>query len=421
MKGTHLMKKSPVSRNPIAPVALALSTRAIHGRKLYAFQGPVSPPIVQTSTYRFADSSDAVRYAKGDPTVYVYTRYHNPTVAEAEERLAFMMGTEKALLLSSGMAAITSAIMSVVRAGDEIISTPALYGGTYRFFRDILPGLAITVKYVRADALNRLPALVTRRTRLVYFETPTNPTLGIVDIGALVAAVRHAERKAGHRITIMIDNTFATVLNQNPLAMGVDVTLESGTKYLGGHSDLLAGVVAGTEEFVRGVHTQMKYFGGCADPFAAYLMIRSLKTFALRVQRQNENALALAQYLERHRNILRVLYPGLSSHPQHPVARRQMVEAGGQGYGGMVTIEVRGGVRGAVKVCDALRVAVNAMSLGGTETLVSIPVYSSHVNMSSGELRRHGVTPGMIRVSVGVEGIDDLQRDFAQALKRAPR
>jgi cystathionine gamma-synthase len=421
MKGTHLMKKSSVSRNPIAPVALALSTRAIHGRKLYAFQGPVSPPIVQTSTYRFADSSDAVRYAKGDPTVYVYTRYHNPTVAEAEERLAFMMGTEKALLLSSGMAAITSAIMSVVRAGDEIISTPALYGGTYRFFRDILPGLAITVKYVRADALNRLPALVTRRTRLVYFETPTNPTLGIVDIGALVAAVRHAERKAGHRITIMIDNTFATVLNQNPLAMGVDVTLESGTKYLGGHSDLLAGVVAGTEEFVRGVHTQMKYFGGCADPFAAYLMIRSLKTFALRVQRQNENALALAQYLERHRNILRVLYPGLSSHPQHPVARRQMVEAGGQGYGGMVTIEVRGGVRGAVKVCDALRVAVNAMSLGGTETLVSIPVYSSHVNMSSGELRRHGVTPGMIRVSVGVEGIDDLQRDFAQALKRAPR
>jgi len=277
------------------------------------------------------------------------------------------------------------------------------------------------VKYVRADALNRLPALVTRRTRLVYFETPTNPTLGIVDIGALVAAVRHAERKAGHRITIMIDNTFATVLNQNPLAMGVDVTLESGTKYLGGHSDLLAGVVAGTEEFVRGVHTQMKYFGGCADPFAAYLMIRSLKTFALRVQRQNENALALAQYLERHRNILRVLYPGLPSHPQHPVARRQMVEAGGQGYGGMVTIEVRGGVRGAVKVCDALRVAVNAMSLGGTETLVSIPVYSSHVNMSSGELRRHGVTPGMIRVSVGVEGIDDLQRDFAQALKRAPR
>jgi methionine-gamma-lyase len=422
MEGTYLMKKkSPASRNRIAAESLSISTRAIHGRKLYAYQGPVSPPIVQTSTYRFADSSDAARYAKGDPTVYVYTRYHNPTVAEAEERLALMMGSEKALLLSSGMAAITSAIMSLVSAGDEIVSTPALYGGTYRFFRDILPGLAITVKYVRADALDLLPDLVTRKTRLVYFETPTNPTLGIVDICALVAAVRRAERKARHRITIMIDNTFATVLNQRPLTMGVDVILESGTKYLGGHSDLLAGVVAGTARFVRSVHTQMKYFGGCADPFAAYLMLRSLKTFELRVQRQNENALALAQFLQRHKKVNRVLYPGLPSHPQHPVARRQMVEAGGHGYGGMVTIEVRGGVRGAVRVCDAFRIAVNAMSLGGTETLVSIPVYSSHVNMSAGELRRHGVTPGMIRISVGVEGIDDLQRDFAQALDQASR
>jgi len=412
------MKKRRTPRTRIAPETLSLSTQAIHGRKLYAYRGPVSPPIIQTSTYRFADSTDAARYAKGDPNVYVYTRYHNPTVAEAEERLALMMRSEKALLLSSGMAAITSAIMSVIRSGDEIISTPALYGGTYRFFRDILPGLAINVTYVPANALDRLPTLVTRKTRLVYFETPTNPTLGIVDIRALVAAVRRAEKKARHRITIMADNTFATIVNQNPLMMGVDVILESGTKYLGGHSDLLAGVVAGTERFVRGAHTQMKYFGGCADPFAAYLMLRSLKTFELRVQRQNENALALAQFLERHPNVNLVLYPGLPSHPQHLVARRQMVEAGGHGYGGVVTIEVRGGVRGAARVCDALRVAVNAMSLGGTETLVSVPVYSSHVNMSARELRHHGVTPGMIRISVGVEGIEDIQHDFAQALKR---
>jgi cystathionine beta-lyase/cystathionine gamma-synthase len=211
------------------------------------------------------------------------------------------------------------------------------------------------------------------------------------------------------------------VLNQKPLTMGVDVTLESGTKYLGGHSDLLAGVAAGTDQFIRGVHTQMKYFGGCADPFAAYLMLRSLKTFELRVQRQNENALALAQFLQRHKGVTRVLYPGLPSHPQHAIARRQMVEAGGYGYGGMVTIEVRGGVGGAVRFCDSCRIAVNAMSLGGTETLVSIPVYSSHVNMSARELQRHGVTPGMIRISVGVEGIEDLQRDFAQALDRASR
>jgi cystathionine gamma-synthase len=213
-----------------------------------------------------------------------------------------------------------------------------------------------------------------------------------------------------------VDNTFATVVNQNPLRFGVDVILESGTKYLGGHSDLLAGVVAGTDRFVRSAHARMKYLGGCADPFAAFLMIRSLKTFDLRVQKQNENALALARFLEMHRNVKRVLYPGLPSHPQHAIARKQMVEAGGKGFGGMVTIEVRGGAQGAARVCDALRVAVNAMSLGGVETLVSIPVYSSHINMSAAELRRHGVTPGMIRISAGIEGIEDLTDDFDRAL-----
>ncbi len=407
------------SPRPLNPRSMALATRAIHGGNLSPRQGPVAPPIVQTSTYRFRDSGDAIRYAAGDPEVFVYTRYHNPTVQEAQDRLALMMGAEKALLVSSGMAAISSAILSVVRSGDEIISTPALYGGTYRFFRDILTRLNIRVRYVHPDRLAQIVERATRRTRIVYFETPTNPTLGIVDIDALVAATRRAEKKIGRRLTIMIDNTFASILNQDPLRHGVDVVLESGTKYLGGHSDLLSGVVAGNAGFIRGAHTQMKYLGGCADPFAAYLLLRSLKTFELRVERQNENALALARTLESHPAVKRVLYPGLPSHPQHAVARRQMVEAGGRGFGGMVTIEVVGGARGAVKVCDALRVAVNAMSLGGVETLVSIPVYSSHVHMTRRELRTHGVTPGMIRISVGAEGIRDLQRDFLRALDKA--
>ncbi len=401
-----------------APEAMTLATKAIHGRELNPVQAPVAAPIVQSSTYRFADSGDAIRYAKGDPSVFVYTRYHNPTVARVQERLALMMNTEDALLFSSGMAAITSAILSVARSGDEIISTPALYGGTYRFFRDILPGLGITVRYVRPDSLAEIAGMATQATRLVYFETPTNPTLGIVDIRALVEATRGAEKRTGRKILTMIDNTFATVLNQTPTALGVDVIVESGTKYLGGHSDLMAGVVAGTRGFIREVHTQLKYYGGCADPFAAYLMIRSLKTFELRVQRQNENAMALAGFLEGQRKITRVLYPGLPSHPQHAVAMKQMTGTGGHGFGGMVTAEVRGGVRSAVKVCDHLRVAVNAMSLGGVETLVSIPVYSSHINMTEKELANHGVTPGMIRISVGIEGIEDLKADFAQALAR---
>lgn len=398
------------------PASLSLSTRAIHGRKLYAFQGPVSPPIVQTTTYRFADSADAVRYAAGDPDVYVYTRYHNPTVADAEERLALIMGAEKALLFSSGMAAITSAILSVVRQGDEIISTPALYGGTYRFFRDILPRHGVTVRYAAPGNLGSIERLAGKRTRLIYFETPTNPTLSIVDIAALVRHSRAAEKRTRRRLVVMADNTFATVVNQNPFVFGVDVVVESATKYLGGHTDVMAGVVAGSRAFVAGAHTQLKYYGGCADPFAAYLLSRSLKTFDLRVRRQNANALALAEYLENHPRVSRVLYPGLSSHPGHRIARAQMTERGGDGYGGMVTIEVPGGVKAAVAVCDALRIGVNAMSLGGVETLVSIPVYSSHVHLSKRELARHGVSPGMIRISVGIEGIDDLRGDFDRAL-----
>jgi cystathionine beta-lyase/cystathionine gamma-synthase len=324
------------------------------------------------------------------------------------------MRAEKALFVTSGMAAISASILSVVKTGESIISTPSLYGGTYRFFRDILPRHNISVRYVSPSRLDTLGSLVTPATRLVYFESPTNPALGLVDIEALVQAVRVAQRRARRKIVVMIDNTFATCLNQDPFSFGVDVVIESATKYLGGHSDIVGGVVAGSEPFVARAHTQMKYYGGCADPFAAFLLLRSLKTFDLRVRRQNENALELARFLESHPMVNRVLYPGLPSHPDHGIARRQMT---GAGFGGMVTVEVNGGIKHAVRVCNALKIAVNAMSLGGAETLVSIPLYSSHVNMSRRELTLHGVTPGMIRVSVGVEGIEDLKHDFTQALK----
>ncbi len=396
------------------PRSLALATRAIHGKHLYAFKGPVTMPIYQTSTYRFENSNDAIRYAQGDPTVMVYTRYHNPSVNEVEDRLALMEEGEAAALFSSGMAAISTSLLALCKSGDEVVSTPALYGGTYRFFRDSLPDYGITVKYVDPSSLEDLLYLITPRTKIVYFETPTNPTLSLVDIAALVKYTRRAEREFGTRITVMIDNTFATVLNQQPFRFGVDAVVESTTKYLGGHADLMGGVVVGRKKFVARVKDLAKHLGGCADPFAAFLLDRSLKTFELRVRRQNENSLALAGALERHPKVQRVIYPGLPSHPQHRLARKQM-----SAFGGMVTIEVKGGVRAAVKVCDSLRVAINAMSLGGVETLVSIPVYSSHVNMTDEELARHGVTPGMIRISVGVEDAADLVNDFRQALARS--
>jgi methionine-gamma-lyase len=392
---------------------LSLATRAIHGNHLHAFKGPVATPIYQTSTYRFENSNDAIRYAKGDPTVLVYTRYHNPTVNEAEDRIALMEEGEAAALFSSGMAAISTAILSLCGKGDEIVSTPSLYGGTYRFFRDTLPRYGIPVKYVDSDSLNDLLYLISPQTKVVYFETPTNPTLKLVDIKQLVRRTRQAEKEFGTKITIIIDNTFATVLNQRPFEFGVDLIMESTTKYLGGHADVMGGVLVGNKELINNIKSLAKHLGGCADPFAAFLLDRSLKTFELRVHRQNENAIALAKALQKHPKVQRVLYPGLPSHPQYKLARRQMT-----GFGGMVTVEVKGGVKAAVKVCDSLKVAVNAMSLGGVETLVSIPVYSSHVNMSKEELQRHGVTSGMIRISVGVEGIADLIEDFKQALKR---
>ncbi|MBP9212554.1 MAG: aminotransferase class I/II-fold pyridoxal phosphate-dependent enzyme [Bacteroidetes bacterium] len=391
----------------------SLATRAIHGTKLHPYKGPVTLPIYQTSTYRFENSNDAVLYANGDPNVYVYSRYHNPSVEDVESKLAAMYNAEASVLFSSGMAAISTAILSIVKAGDEILSTPALYGGTYRFFRDVLPQFGVTVRYVDPKDLSSCSALATPKTKLFYCESPTNPTVELVDLYRAIAEVKKAEKKHRTTIVTMLDNTFASCLHQDPFAIGFDLAVESATKYIGGHSDLLAGAVIGAKKELKQVRQIAKYLGGCADPFAAFLISRSLKTFELRVQRQTENAMALAKALEKHPKVLKVLYPGLKSHPQHALAKKQM-----SGFGAMLLIEVKGGVKGAAKVCDVLNVAVNAMSLGGVETLVSIPVYSSHVNMSNAELAMHGVTPGMIRISAGAEGIDDLIGDFRQALNR---
>lgn len=396
-----------------------LSTKAIHGKKLYAYKGPVSLPIYQTTNYRFETSDDAIRYAGGDHSVYVYSRYHNPTVDDVEEKLALMEGAEGAILFASGMAAISTAILACTHSGEEIISTSALYGGTYRFFRDELPKVGITVSYVDAANPESLETMITDKTRIVYLETPTNPTLDLVDIRALAAQVRSASKRLRNPVLVMVDNTFATILNQDPFKLGADVVVESATKYIGGHSDVMAGVVLGRKEYLQTVKTAAKYYGGCADPFAAYLLFRSLKTFELRVARQNENAMALARALEKHANVKRIIYPGLESHPRHELAKSQM-----SGFGGMVTMEVGGRkhknpAEAAAAVCDHLKIAVNAMSLGGVETLVSIPVYSSHIKMSVPELDRHGVTPGMVRISVGIEGIQDLIGDFEQALEHA--
>jgi cystathionine beta-lyase/cystathionine gamma-synthase len=399
-------------KNKKSPLALHVATKAIHGLHLKPESGPVSLPIYQTSTYRFRNSEESIRWAHGDDSVYVYTRYHNPTTDEVQRSLALLMDAEDAILFSSGMAGIATTILTLVREGQEIISTSALYGGTYRFFRDELPKLGIRVTYVDPKNLAAVRKLISDKTALVYTETPTNPTLEIIDLKKLVKYVTEAEEKLGRSINIMVDNTFATVVNQQPFNFGVDIVMESATKYIGGHSDVLGGVVAARKELTSLIRKAGKSYGGSIDPFASYLIHRSLKTFPLRVERQNRNALALAKYFELHPKVKRVIYPGLKSHPSHGIARRQM-----RNFGGVVTIEVRGGAERAVRVADNLQIAVNAMSLGSVETLVSVPVYSSHINMTQAELAKHGVAPGMIRISVGIEDIDDLKDDFNNALR----
>ncbi|MGB9772697.1 MAG: trans-sulfuration enzyme family protein [Bacteroidota bacterium] len=390
------------------------ATRAVHGTTYGAFQAPVVQPIVQSVTYRFANSSDALRYARGDESVYIYSRYRNPTTEHLKEAVAAVEDAEDAHIFSSGMAAITTTILALAPQGSEIISASALYGGTYRFFRDIAPNHGIRIHFFNPRNLDMLSRLLTKRTRLVYFETPTNPTLSIVDIKGVVLRVREAQKKLRKHIPIVLDNTFATVFNQRPLRLGVDLTVESATKYIGGHHDVLAGVVAGQKKLVSIISGYAKYLGGTPDPFASFLLLRSLKTLHLRIHQQNENAMELAKFLEGHPKVKRVFYPGLPSHPDHEIAKKQM-----SGFGGMVTIEISGGVRSAIRVVDSLQIAVNATSLGGVETLVSIPVLTSHIHMSRAELAQHGVTPGMIRISVGVEDVEDLKNDFARALRRA--
>jgi methionine-gamma-lyase len=405
------MEKPPYMK----PNKRSISTRAIHGRQRKALLNePVVTPIYQTSTYRFESTELMERYNQGDESLFLYSRHSNPLVHEVEERLALMEDGEAAVLLASGMAAISTAVFSVVASGEEIVSTPNLYGGTYRFFRDTLPEHSIRVHFVDPNDLESAEQSINEKTKMVYFETPTNPSLGIVDIEKIVGVTRRAEQRLGRRILTVIDNTFATIVNQKPFNFGVDVIIESGTKYLGGHSDILAGAVIGKKEFIRSVRDGRTHFGGCMDPFAAYLLLRSLKTLELRVRQQNENAMQLAGYLQKHPKVNRVFYPGLESHPQHSLAKKQMT-----GFGGMVTAEMKGGVKAAAAVADNLKIALNATSLGGVETLVSIPVHTSHANMGEEELKRSGVSPAMIRISVGIEDVSDLVRDFEQALGEA--
>jgi cystathionine beta-lyase/cystathionine gamma-synthase len=392
------MPKKPVPR-------WADATRAIHsGEWKHGLNAPVTTPIVRTSNFNFASTAELKRFAEGKSKAYLYTRYGNPTLAVAEAKIADLENGEAGLVTASGTAAISSALLAVLQSGDELIATRQLYGGSYRLFRDRLPRLGIRTHFVDAD-LAGVDELVNKKTRALYVESPTNPILRLVDLKKAVGLARK------HKLVSLIDSTFGSPVLQKPLDLGFDLVLHSATKYLGGHSDIVAGAVAGSRQWVAKVRETMIQLGGSMDPDPAYLLIRGLKTLEVRVRRQCETALEVARFLERHRKVARVHYPGLASHPDHRLARRQM-----RGFGGMLAFDVKGGLAAARRFCDRTRIFLLAASLGGVESLIVLPMYTSHYRMGTAELAAAGVQPGTVRVSVGLEDPADLLADLGQAL-----
>ena len=384
------------------------ATKVIHaGESVDTGATPsLTTPIYETSTFVFDSVADVIKYQEGKLNGYLYSRYENPTVVAVEQKLAAVDGAETSLLFSSGMAAISTAMFTLLKAGDEIVCSAAIYGGTFHIIADLLSKLGITHRFVSLEELATPAAVIGPKTKIVWFESPINPTLRCVDVRAVAAACT----KAG--VTSVIDNTFASTLNQPVLAMGVDLAMQSCTKYLNGHSDVTGGALSGARAMLAPMGKLRRLLGGVMDPLPAFALGRGIKTMALRVAQHNANALTVAQFLEGHPAIERVYYPGLASHPDHAIARRQMT-----GFGGVVTIEVKGGKDAAFRAFDNLKVIKRAASLGGVESICSLPILTSQYGLTDEELVKAGVSKGMIRISIGLEDAADLSDDIDQALR----
>ena len=378
------------------------STLGVHGGAEEPRVGdPVVPPIVQSSTFVWGSPGDDVELR--------YSRYgNNPNQTQVGRKVAALEGTEDAVVLSSGMAAIAMTVMGLTRTGDHVVASEQLYGGTMALLSEEMPRRGIEVTFVSPDSPRDWRRALRPTTRLVFLEAPTNPTLRFFDPRP-VAAMAH---DAG--LVLAMDATFASPVNLRPASLGVDVVIHSATKYLAGHSDVIAGVVASTRGVVEEVTRAMRLYGPAPDPMACWLLDRGLRTLDVRVRRQNENALELARWLEGRPEVERVMYPGLESHPDHAVAAELL-----DGFGGMVSFLLAGGGEAADRFMDALELVLVAPSLGGVETLVSQPRYTSHAAVPRPDREHLGIPDGFVRVSVGVEDVEDLVADVEQALAAA--
>ncbi len=378
-------------------------TEAVRGgANLDKKNGPLATPIYQTSTFEVTDNDQQVRATDTD---MFYTRYGNPTHTVVESTIAKLEGADAALLFASGMGAITTSILALLKSGDHVVAQRDIYGGASKFFTQWLPKLGIETTLVDTVEYEQHEHAIRPNTKILYLESPTNPTVRIVDLHKTAALAKK------HGLISMIDSTFATPINQRPVEFGIDLIMHSGTKYFGGHSDLISGIVAGRQDLIDRIRQTRTTLGGVMDPHAAWLLLRGIKTLAVRVQRQNESALRIAEFLARHSKVRHVHYPFLEGHPQRAVAMEQM-----SGGGGMLSFEVEGTGEDAKRMTEALRLFTLAPSLGGVDSLVSIPVLTSHAMISPDQRQKMGVTEQLIRLSVGIENADDLIADLEHAL-----
>ncbi|HUW61915.1 MAG TPA: aminotransferase class I/II-fold pyridoxal phosphate-dependent enzyme [Candidatus Bathyarchaeia archaeon] len=382
------------------------STKSIHaGEDRTRYADSITTPIVQTSTFVFKDSKEIEAYTKHGKARFEYGRYGNPTDQVAERRLASLEGSEDCVVFGSGMSAIVTTILALIRSGDNIVITDDAYKKTLEFCSSYLQRFGVRCTVVPFGDYVALEKAINKRTRFIFSESPTNPYLNIFDLPRLVKIAKK------HNVLTLIDSTFSTPLNQRPLEFGIDLVMHSCTKYIAGHNDILAGAVLGSVQLIDEIRSLHKAVGGVIDPHCCYLLLRGMKTFPLRMARHNQTAMEVARFLEGHPCVQRVYYPGLESHPHYEIAKEQMT-----GFGGVVSFDIKGGLPQAKRFLDGLKLCFIAPSLGGVETLITHPAIVSYYDLSRKERYALGITDTLLRLSVGIEEPEDLIKDLDQAL-----
>lgn len=384
-------------------------TKAVHvGSDPCPHTGAIVSPIYQTSTYTYKSTEEAGKIFSGEQFGYLYGRDHSPTELELEAKIAALEGGEACKAFASGMAAIAATCTALLKAGDHVVGDTVVYGGTYGLFAKIFSKYSVSASFIDTSDMELLKSSIRPNTKFVYIETPANPTLKIVDIKET------AELCKEHGIKLIVDNTFMTPYFQRPLELGADIVVHSATKYMGGHGDLIAGAVVGSEEFIKkGLHDPVTKLGGLISPFTCFLVKRGLQTLALRMEKHNANAMEVARFLESHEKIESLMYPGLESFPQYDLVQKQM-----GGYGGLISFELKGGLEKGQNFCDNLKMIQLAVSLGDVGSLVQHPASMTHKSLPLDERRKHGITDSLIRLSIGIENAKDIIEDISQSLDK---